>query len=287
MPRYAHSSLALVIGGLAIGSASACSVVTGLDRLVKDENQCVEPCDGGTDATFDAIRPADSHRETAPPEAAAVDAGHNSIDASPDSPVDRSSPDAEDGEASLADSPVADADADAALGDAPMRDAPGGESGDAQADASMCKNDLSNVRTADFHISFTMRTKQTGQAAVVNQRPACGFAMFWDITLDDQGRVLAETDDASPTSGSMAYASVTSTVAVNDDRPHAIVVQRVAQVLTVKIDGAASGSTPSASDLHQLPPFQEGVDACDVGSCSNCVRQALVGSITNFCATSP
>jgi hypothetical protein len=273
--RYAPSALALVLGGLAIGSASACSVVTGLDRLVKNEDQCVEPCDGGTDATFDAIRPADSHRETAPPEAAAVDAGHNSIDASPDSPADRSSPDA------------GDADADAALGDAPIGDAPGGESGDARADASMCKNDLSNVGTADFHISFTLRTKQTGQAAVVNQRPACGFAMFWDITLDDQGRVLAETDDYSPTGGSMAYASVTSTVAVNDGRPHAIVVQRVAQVLTVKIDGAASGSTPVASNLHLLPALQEGVDACDVGSCSNCVRQPRVGSITNFCATSP
>ena len=285
MPRYAASSLALVLAGLAIGSASACSVVTGLDSLVKDEDQCVEPCNGGTDATFDAVGPADGHRETAPPEAAAVDAGHNSIDASTDSPVDRSSPDAEDGEASLVDSPVADA--DAALGDAPMRDAPGAESGDAQADASMCKNDLSNVGTADFHISFTLRTRQTGQAAVVNQRPACGYAMFWDVTLDDQGRVFAETDDYSPPSGSMTYASVTSTVAVNDGRSHAIVVQRVAEVLTVKIDGVGSGSTPAASNLRQLPALQEGVDACDVGSCSNCVRQALVGSITNFCAASP
>jgi hypothetical protein len=111
--------------------------------------------------------------------------------------------------------------------------------------------------------------------------------MFWDVTLDDQGRVFAETDDYSPPSGSMTYASVTSTVAVNDGRSHAIVVQRVAQVLTVKIDGVAAGSTPSASNLRQLPQLQEGVDACDVGSCSNCVRQALVGSITNFCATSP
>ena len=285
MPCYAPSSLALVLAGLAIGSAPACSVVTGLDRLVKE--QCAEPCEGGTDATFDAVGHADSYRETAPPEASAVDAEHNSIDASPDGPIDRSSPDAEDGEVSLADSPVADADAAAAPGDAPMGDAPAGDSGDAQADASMCKNDLSNVGTADFHISFAVRTKQTGQAALVNQRPACGHAMFWDVTLDDQGRVFAETDDYSPTGGPITYASVTSTVAVNDDRSHAIVVQRVAEVLTVKIDGAASGSAPSASNLHQLPPLQEGVDACDVGSCSNCVRQALVGSITNLCATSP
>jgi hypothetical protein len=263
---------------LAIASASACAVLSGLDRLV--EKDCVEPCEGATDAMIEEARSVDSsHHEAAAAEAAAVDAGEDSIDASHDSPADRSSPDADDGTAAgdsgdarpSTDAPVADTSGDAR----PSTDAP-------IADASMCKNDLSNIGRADFHISLTMTTTQTGQAAVVNQRTLCGFAMFWDITLDDKGRVFAETDDYSPTNGSMTYASVTSAGAVNDGRPHAILFQRVAQVLTVKIDGAASGPTPSVSDLRQLPPLLVGQDACD-----SPVRAPFVGTITNVCATSP
>jgi hypothetical protein len=168
----------------------------------------------------------------------------------------------------------------------------GGEAVDAASGgdgAAACPNavsDLSSVGTGDFTVSFRVATTQTGYVALVAQRGACTSGDFWDIRMcapDPQhrcavaGSVLVETDSSS------AYTALDSTVAINDGKPHDVAVARASGVLTITIDGVASGSTSSKASLASLPPMQTGTDAC-VGHDSTV---ALTGTLSNLCITTP
>jgi hypothetical protein len=101
--------------------------------------------------------------------------------------------------------------------------------------------------------------------------------MFWDVRVS-KGKILVETDDSA------SYATFTSAfMSVNDGHAHAILVMRTAGVITISIDGAASGSLPSSSKLGQLPALTVGTDVCDgvVG------QTPFGGTITHVCITSP
>jgi hypothetical protein len=151
------------------------------------------------------------------------------------------------------------------------------ESDGAVPDGSTCKTDLSNIGTADFRIALTMTTTKSGLTALINQRSACGPGMFWDVRVS-KGKILVETDDSA------SYATSTSTfMSISNGHAHAVLVRRTAGVITIFIDGAASGSLRSSSKLGQLPALKVGTDVCDgvVG------ETPFVGTISNLCITNP
>jgi hypothetical protein len=159
------------------------------------------------------------------------------------------------------------------------------EGGDARIDGASCANDLSNIGTGNFRISFNFTTAQSGLVALLNQRAVCGFSPFWDIRLKD-GRLQVETcEDANATQ----YAQVMSTGALlNDNRQHTIVVERVMQTLVIVIDGAMSGSSRAEASLGPLPPLAAGNDTCtqvvdDEGATTANDNVVLMGSISDVC----
>jgi hypothetical protein len=154
-------------------------------------------------------------------------------------------------------------------------------SNSASCNGGTCKDDLSVIGTGDFTIKFTITTTQGGSnVAVLNQRGSCGYSVFWDIRMN-AGLLRAETDDGTTTTG---YISLDGTVAVNDGAPHVVIVKRVAQVLTITVDGNAAGSGASTASLTSLSALQVGADVCD-GLDGTVALTA--GTITNICITSP
>jgi hypothetical protein len=153
-------------------------------------------------------------------------------------------------------------------------------SADSAWDGAMCSGDLSNIGTADFHVALTMTTTQVGMTALVNQRSACtSVVTFWSLRVWS-GQLRAETGQAG---GNRYVLTSTGSVVVNDGRPHDVVLRRVAGVMTIYIDGVASGSTGSAASFGVLAPLQSGTDACDGRSGT----VAFVGVIANLCVASP
>jgi hypothetical protein len=145
--------------------------------------------------------------------------------------------------------------------------------------APTCPEDLSDTGTKDFHISFGITSLQNEFAALLNQRSACAHAVYWDIRMTTGGLLAVETDDG------VNYTPLTSVGArVNDGRPHEVVVQRKAAILTVFVDGAPSGSAPSLASLARLAPLQVGTDACTAAIDGT---MTFVGTITNVCVASP
>jgi hypothetical protein len=152
---------------------------------------------------------------------------------------------------------------------------------DAGRDAATCVNgimDLSNVGTGDFHISFRIVTTQPGWAALLNQRSACNFVVFWDIRQAD-GNVTIETG------ANTIYQDIRSTTKVNDGGLHDVEVARVSGALTIRIDGAISGAGPSTASLGTLAPLRVGSDIC--GPTNNPPTAVQTGTISNVCITKP
>jgi len=140
--------------------------------------------------------------------------------------------------------------------------------------------DLSNVATGDFRVSFHVVTTQTGWVALINQRSVCSYGTFWDIRLQAVGRLWVELDNN--TAG--GYESVESTDAINDGQPHEVVVGRVAGRLSIHIDGAAAGQAGSPLSLGTLPALQVGDDIC-ITTVKSPVTVMFSGTLTDICIT--
>jgi hypothetical protein len=137
--------------------------------------------------------------------------------------------------------------------------------------------DLSNIGTADFHISLTVTAPQMTDTSLVNQRTLCSYGVFWDIRVV-KGSLLIETCDAISN-----YTAVTTHgPLVTDGKAHRVIVKRVAQWITAYIDGVASGVGQSKSSLGPLPPVSS-KDPCEAtGQFS-----PFLGSIADLGVTSP
>jgi hypothetical protein len=146
------------------------------------------------------------------------------------------------------------------------------------ADADGCRGDLSNIGAADFHVSLSVTSTQTGLVAVANQRSQCSPSVFWDIRIDG-GFVLVEADDVA------SYGAIQSPgPRVDDGRPHDVLFQRKSHVLSVYVDDAGGmPTTPSTASFGQLPPVAVKMDVC--------IPQdgtvALTGTVANLCIASP
>ena len=157
------------------------------------------------------------------------------------------------------------------------------DAGDAPRDAGTCPggtNDLSDIGTGDFKISFRVVTTKSGWMALLNQRPICSFSTFWDVRQSGANRVRIELDDSS----SVGYESQESTVAINDGKSHGVSIARVAGTLTIRIDGAAAGEGPSTTSLGSLAALRVGDDIC-ASTVNDPVTATFSGTLTDVCIT--
>ena len=157
-----------------------------------------------------------------------------------------------------------------------------GPEGDAAADipgaCSGNTQDLSGVGTGDFTISFNIVSSQSGWVALLNQRSDCSFGVFWDIRQTPTGTVILEIDD-NATDG---YQKVESAIKINDDKPHDVVVTRIAGALIITIDSTMSGQGPSLAALGSLADLRIGDDVCT--SAGNDPETAkLTGTLSAVC----
>ena len=119
-------------------------------------------------------------------------------------------------------------------------------------------DDLSNLGAGNFIMSFHIVTTQRGWVALVNQRPTCSYGAFWDIRQSATGTIVVEIDGNDQAS----YETVESTRAINDGKPHDVVVARLASKLGIRIDGIAAAMGVSWSPLGALPSLRLGSDVC-------------------------
>jgi hypothetical protein len=132
------------------------------------------------------------------------------------------------------------------------------------------------VGTNDFHISFTITTRSTVAAAVLNQRPTCDSATMWDVRIAAQGQLQVETADSGA-----QYTSFYTTKTVNDGNPHMVTIARTSGTLTATVDGVLAGSGPSDAAFGVLSALMTGSDVCD--GVDGTVP--LVGTVTDVCIT--
>jgi hypothetical protein len=140
-----------------------------------------------------------------------------------------------------------------------------------------CPDDLSNIGTGDFHISFTVTTTQGVEASILNQRSGCFHGMFWDLSLLADGVLQMETDDSA--SGA-DYTVLTTAATVNDGNPHQVIVERVSGMLTVSVGSVSTAAAASTANFGALVPLRQGTDVCTGDA-------PFAGSISNVCVTSP
>lgn len=268
----------VLLAGSAVWMLGACSLLVNTGDLSGGAVPEIEAGDARLDAgtAGDTPNELDDAQTSGSDATNERDAGMFSADSSAPMdgpPRDGTASDSAEREAQASESGGQDAPAEA------PQDAPVEAPQDSPADAPACLGNLSNTGTADFHISLSVSTAQTGQTALVNQRNRCGHGMFWDIRLAS-GAVHVETDD-----GVTQYVLLVSTGAlVNDGKFHDLEVARVAGALTISIDGTGSGSASSPTSFGVLPPIAIGTDPCDTDAGQTV---PFVGTVRSLCVTSP
>ena len=163
-------------------------------------------------------------------------------------------------------------------------DAPGVEAGPESStmdagDASPCTQDLKNIGTGAFSISFTLKTTQPDAViALANQRSVCSNGVYWDIRLVN-GLVYVEISDLQ--TGLATFAVPGSPL--NDGAAHDIVVRRALRRVLVTVDGKVSTSGMANQSFDDtLFPLRTGKDVC-VGTDKTMPLDATLGGIANLC----
>lgn len=262
-------AVAGVVARAVLAGSVACGLASGLDSL--REVPCVGVCGDEAGATDgDNAGAADVELRS---DANALESGiHDQASQPADGSGDASRPA---NDASVADAAASESSAADAATCAPPRD------------ASACTGNLSNIGTANFHISLTLTATQSGMVAVVNQRGTCGGGMYWDLRLNS-GRIMFETDDGMlEPDGAYSESPRTTLIPnnlVNDGEPHCILVERVAKVLSISIDGTLAGSTSSVSSFGVLPSLTTGTDPCE-GTAD--MTMAFTGNVSGLCVGGP
>ncbi len=138
--------------------------------------------------------------------------------------------------------------------------------------APTCSQDLSNVGTGDFSISFKITTNAQVNSAIVSQRQICMHSNFWEVSLGGQAGIWVETDDQ------VHYTLVVGPMVINDGAPHDVRICRKSGIIYVFADGALRSQASSLSNLATLPPL-----ASKTTVCTSFGRKALVGTLENVC----
>lgn len=267
MGRTRTRRLAFLAVAVLATAASACSVLTSTDGLAGGDGDGGFEPDSADLSLGDATPLGDSASGTSKPGPEASTAADSGVVLSP---ADAGPPQSD---ASL---PL-DAPLDTAPPPKPDAAPEAGADAHVGRDAAGCSNDLSDIGTAGFHIAFTLRTTQSGRAALLNQRSTCAAGKFWDLRFSS-GKLEFEADDVSNDTVLLGTGPD-----LNDGATHTIDVTRVAGTITITIDGAPQGSTSSSVSFGPLPALATGVDVCD----GQDGTVAFQGTLANVCVGSP
>ncbi len=176
----------------------------------------------------------------------------------------------------------------------------GGGDGGAHDSGPTCSNDLSNVGTGDFSISFKVQTAlgdagAPAMVALLDQRASCGSGggAYWSLRMQN-GELYVET--MAPADGGTAYTHAYSAgPRLDDDAQHGVEVERVSGSLYVLVDGSqvnigGGSSVASTASFASLPALRVGTDPCaaavDAGGDGTLDFAATGGTIGDVCVTS-
>jgi Concanavalin A-like lectin/glucanases superfamily len=127
---------------------------------------------------------------------------------------------------------------------------------------SVSNNASLNPGIGDFTFEFWISTTNSGaREAVLEKRPVCGAANFYQIKMNADGTIFSETmQDVNGTN----FVTVTSTFPINDGVFHHVALTRQGVNVTLFIDGVenATGSSPTTCDLSNAAPFIVGLTVC-------------------------
>lgn len=144
-------------------------------------------------------------------------------------------------------------------------------------DMLMCVGDLSNIGANDLTIAFTVQLAQApGRVALLAQRSVCNAQDFWDVRTNGQRLEITFQNLNGPVT------DFNTTKALADNKPHAIVISRKSQVITVTVDGVFDSMAAAAQSFAALPAFVIGNDPC-VGVDGTVALSNQIGSISNVC----
>lgn len=120
---------------------------------------------------------------------------------------------------------------------------------------------LGNFGSNNFTVEMYLKTA-VGSQFVMAKRPVCNHASFWNISVDDNSKLVFEVDNDE--SGGN-YAAITSPNAINDNKWHHIALVRAGVNVIMYIDGANVGSvsTPNIINLNNAANLYIGANgAC-------------------------
>lgn len=123
-------------------------------------------------------------------------------------------------------------------------------------------NVAGDVGTADFTLSFWIRTSSSGrEQGVIGKRPVCGHASFLDVRVTPTGRLGIELDGSS--SGSN-YAYLGSNAAVNDGVFHHVALVRKGTTASLILDGGLDKviTTAGVANIDNDAALIAGKSAC-------------------------
>lgn len=144
--------------------------------------------------------------------------------------------------------------------------------------AKPCGMTLANSGGGAFTIRFRITTMAMAPiSTVLFQRVQCNNANqdFWDIQLGASGHFGIETGN-----GPGNYSQFATMIAVNDGKPHDVVITRSNGIISTTTDGVFSGSGAATAVYAALTPLGIGMgDPCE--GVNGMV--ALVGTVTNVC----
>ncbi|HEV3189718.1 MAG TPA: hypothetical protein VGY54_04430 [Polyangiaceae bacterium] len=250
----------------ALTSASLGTLAAGCSSLLGITDITPAPADASdaTSASDDAATGPEATNVGS--DASVIDVSESGTLAGDGSPSDQSS--------------STDSSSDIATGDSLAHESGASEGGDANG----CPQDLSGTATRDFSISFTLQTTQpSSNIALLNQRRECNVGEFWDIRLYNQILYVEISDVAQGgivITGPSPGDSANMAVALNDGKPHDIVVSRVAGEASLTVDGALAGSSSSFQSFGKgLPALKVGRDVCEGFNGTVPLVQGTIGNI--------
>ncbi len=143
--------------------------------------------------------------------------------------------------------------------------------GGAPNDSGSCANDLSNIQTGDFHISFDVLAAATvTDGPLVEQQESCDPYSYHVSVIEETAHIFTEIGDGT------GWVNVQGVTAINDGLLHHVVVARVAGTLSISVDGQLDNSIPNGGDvpLGPLGLLQVGRSPCN---------PPFAGQIKNVC----
>jgi hypothetical protein len=145
-----------------------------------------------------------------------------------------------------------------------------GGSGGAPIDSGSCANDLSDIQTGDFHISFDVLSMPQSSGPLLEQRAVCDpYSVDWLIAEQLTYNIIVQIGDGA------GYVNLDSIATINDGVWHHVVVARVSATLSITIDRQLDNSIPNGGvSLGPLALLQVGKSAC---------AAPFAGQVKNVC----